>query len=138
MILPNYLLITTEKKIDLLMAKVALRADGILCILFKQGVLIDHQLQREIARSCERMGFGKPLKVLIQSEDFLITEKSFWEKCRRSERFAHGQLVAVVAPTPGLKLLAQNYRIKHKPENPYRIFNSDEDAIHWLNTYSAA
>ena len=41
-------------------------------------------------------------------------------------------MVAVVAPTLAAKILARNYLYWYKPENPYRIFDDEQEAIFWL------
>jgi hypothetical protein len=122
-----------SKIIELDTAKVEVRADGIVHLVFKEGILIDQQLQARIKQICGESGMNRLEKLMVCAEDFIITERLFWEYCRKSERFARGQMIAAVAPSLAQKILARNYLYKYKPENPFRIFDTERAAIGWLN-----
>lgn len=122
--------------IELDTAKVVIRTDGIVHLVFKEGIMIDQQLQSSVKAFCGGRGLNHLKKLMICSEDFIITERSFWEYCRKTERFVRGQMIAAVAPTLAQKILARNYLYKHKPENPFRIFDNEQAAICWLNASS--
>lgn len=121
-----------SKVIDIDSATVEIRTDGIVHLVFKEGVKIDREIQIKLKAVYMSMGVGLAKKLLICAEDFIITEKLFWERCKKSERFAKGQMIAVVAPTLAKKILAKNYLYRHKPENPFRIFDDNQSAISWL------
>lgn len=121
-----------SKKIELEGAAVEIRPDGIVHIIFKEGVLINHHFQNKLKMEYETIGVTQVRKIIIGAEDFITTEKLFWAFCKKSERFAKGQMTAVVAPTLAQKILARNYLYKYKPENPFMIFNDLDKAIDWL------
>jgi len=121
------------KIIDLDTAKVHVRPDGIVHLVFKEGILIDQHLQLAIKLLCNGMGMNRLEKLMVCAEDFIITERLFWEYCRKTERFARGQMIAAVAPSLAQKMLARNYLYKYKPENPFGIFDNESLAVKWLN-----
>lgn len=124
---------TALKTIELERARVELRDDGIVHVVYKEGSRINLEFQRELKQICDRENIGVVKKYLICVEDFVSTEKNFWDSCRKSETFAKGQRTAVVAPNFSVRILARNYLIVYKPKNPFRIFNQREEAIAWLN-----
>src|SRR5688500_7266382 len=104
-----------SKIIELDTAKLAVRSDGIVHLIFKEGILIDQQLQGAIKQVCDGLGINRLEKLMVCAEDFIITERFFWEYCKKSERFARGQMIAAVAPSLAQKILARNYLYKYKP-----------------------
>lgn len=118
--------------IDIESATVEIRSDGIVHLTFKEGVLIDRRLQSKVKSIYESAGFTGISKLLISAEDFIITEKLFWEHCKKSERFTKGQIIAVVAQTLAKKILAKNYLYRYKPQNPFLIFDDEQSAVSWL------
>jgi len=108
------------------------RRDGIIHVEFKEGIQIDTSLQNELCSEIRKRGVMRPEKILLSSEDFIGTERKFLERCKKTERFSRGQMVAVVAPNLAKKLIAGNYLYKYKPKNPFRIFDNVSDAVLWL------
>ncbi|MBI3133669.1 MAG: hypothetical protein HYZ14_03245 [Bacteroidetes bacterium] len=123
---------TRNKSIEFETAKLEMLPGNIVRLEFKEGILIDHQLNYKIREICAALGIDRVEKLLICAEDFIMTERLFWEYCRKSERFVRGQMIAAVAPTLAQRILARNYLYKYKPENPFRIFDSEPAAILWL------
>lgn len=119
--------------IELDNATVELRADNVVHIEFKEGKTIDQNLCRELRSIYIRHRIKRVEKLMISAQDFIITEKEFWQQCRKIERFNTGQKIAVIAPELAQRIIARHYLIRYKPANPFRIFNNRVSAIHWLN-----
>ena len=123
----------TTKTIELERARIELREDGIVHVVYKEGSRLDLELQREIKSAFDSVSVGPVKKYMIYAEDFVSTEKNFWDSCRKAEKFARGQRTAVVAPNIAIRILARNYLTVYKPKNPFRIFGMYEEAVAWLN-----
>jgi hypothetical protein len=121
------------KTIELDRARIAFRTDGIVHVTYKEGVKIDFSLQKLVKKTVRDFSPEPVKKFMIFAEDFVSTEKHFWDACKKAEKFAKGQMTAVVAPSFALRILARNYMTVYKPNNPYRIFGEFDDAVAWLN-----
>jgi len=139
--IPNKTNINSGKKsvmivnlVELEKAIVEFYENGIVHVIYKEGVTIDTDLHRELKQVYADNGHEQVTKLLISSQDFISAEKIFWDYCKKSERFAKGQMVAVVAPTLAKRLLASNYLLIYKPSNPYRIFENHHQAVSWLTS----
>lgn len=119
--------------IELEIAKVELREDNVVHIEFKHGKTIDQGLHREIQSICIQHRIQRIEKLLITSQDFITTEKEFWQESRKIERLNLGQKIAVIAPGLAERILARHYLVRYKPANPFKIFNNTLSAIQWLH-----
>jgi hypothetical protein len=122
-----------KKIVELEEAIVEFLGSSIVHVTFKEGAKLDFDLQRKLREVYFEFGYGRINGFMLSSEAFVSTEKTFWDSCKKSERFVKGQMVAVVAPNLADRILASNYQIIYKPKNPYKIFQDCKQALSWLN-----
>jgi len=118
--------------IELKKAIVEIHDGGIVHITYKEGLTLDMDLQRELKMIYANSGYDSLKKFIVSAQDFVNVDNKFWNCCKKSERFAKGRLVAILAPTLATRILARNYLVIYKPQNNYRIFNTFTEATLWL------
>lgn len=119
--------------IELKKAIVEICDGDIVHVTYKEGLKLDSDLQRELKLIYTKCGYESLKKFIVSAQDFVSVENTFWDCCKKSERFAKGRLVAIVAPSLATRMLARNYLKIYKPQNQYKIFETVDDAATWLN-----
>jgi len=109
--------------------------NGIVYVVYEDGVEVGIELIKDLHTACLRITDGKKMPFLF------TTKGSFWisndarEYARKIELDQPFAAVANWAPSLGVRLLAEFYGKFFKPEHPYRVFGTEEEAHEWLMTF---
>jgi hypothetical protein len=118
--------------IDTRLATLSFLASGILCIRFKEAVVLDLAGVNEIVEQRAKMANGKPIPVMV-----VLGPDSFGDVrvniTDHAQRVRHVTLAeATVAPDEWIKRLADLYYDHHQPPFPTAIFATEAEAEQWL------
>lgn len=110
--------------------------DGIVNVLYLDGAEITPEIKYEMHLVFLQITEGKNHPFIFESAGSLWYSKEGREYARELEEKQPYLAVAMIAPSLGFRLLADFYAKIYKPEKPYKVFKSREEAIDWLRIFS--
>lgn len=110
-------------------------SDETVHVLYRDHAEIDAEIKHEMHLVFLEITGGKKHPFIFLSEGALWYTREGREYARRIEPKQPFLAVAVVAPSLGYRLLADFYAKLYKPEVPYKVFKSVEEAQVWLATF---
>ena len=124
-----------KKEIDLPVAKIIYLQNQIICLRFKDNIIVTAKDAQMIDEAYVELADNKPFTSLVDSRDIrgdLTTEaRDFFAKDQLIRPLRKGQ--AIVVNSLANKLFADFYMKFHKPFDPVKVFNNDFDgAVKWL------
>lgn len=122
------------KQVDIPEATVTLRTDNIIIVRYKQNVMLDLELQLRMRRIYHDLCQGKKLNFIFSADlGFSVTK----EARENSELLAESSPIkayAIIVTNIAYRLIANFYYKINKPKVPYKLFGTQDEAIHWLYT----
>ena len=113
-------------------AKICLCSDDIVRVLYKKNADITLEKNRENIRNYTELIKGRRLAFLFDHEGFGINFTSeARDDARANEKDFPCICIAVVVTILAYKILAEFYMKFHKPNIPYKIFRSRDQAAEW-------
>jgi len=114
-------------------------AEGIMHVIFSKGVELSLEDMEEAYKIFRAMGFGpgkKKSRQLLTGGPFTIS--------RPARNFAGSNgtdyfiAAAMVTNSVLMRLVINIFNTLHKHEVPFRMFESEEEALAWLRTFKTA
>ena len=118
--------------INIAEASITLREDGIIHIIYNEGVIIDVQVQHNVQEVFDKLAAGKKRPYLFEAMDNCSVTKEARENAIKMEDKVLASAYAVVANSIAYRLIANFYLKVNKPKSPYRVFNTEQAATKWL------
>jgi hypothetical protein len=124
-----------EDKIETRGFWVQKRSDDIIVFTPQNVEEINVEYIRLANEASAKLSGGKASLNLVVLKDFLNTtpEARVYAASEESNKYTIAD--AFVIQSQALKIVANFYLKFNKPTRPTRIFNTEESAIEWLNTY---
>jgi hypothetical protein len=113
---------------------VRMRADGIVHVTFRKGIVLDLELQSKLLAINIRITEGKKSYFIYDAEDSVTITKEARDNATKIEHLAPIKASAVVANNLAYRLVANFYMKFNKPKTPYKVFDNLENGIAWLKT----
>lgn len=110
--------------------------DGIVNVLYLDGAEITPEIKQEMHLVFLEITGGKNHPFIFESAGALWYTKEGREYARDIEHKQPYLAVAMIAPGLGFRLLADFYARLYKPEKPYKVFKTRDEALLWLNMFS--
>lgn len=124
-----------EKTVELDKVVILSRKDGIIQVIFKEGIELDVDLQdRMLVVYLQLCGDTKRPFLFNALNDVVITKEAR-DHSAELEKTYPGIATAVIADTVAYKLMANFYLKFNKPRTPYKVFNNIISAEVWLKTF---
>jgi hypothetical protein len=125
--------ISKQKEFDA--SILSLRSDGILNIYMKPNKILQQKDGEDIVNGLADMGNGKKFLLLFTAgaDTSVSTEARYYASTPEANKYTIAS--AFVVKSIAQKLLGNAYVTFNKPLTPTRIFNDENDAIRWLNTF---
>lgn len=119
-------------KIETRLATLSFLASGILCIRFKDGVVLDLDGVNEVVDHRAKMANGKPIPVMVVlgADTFGDVRVNITDHAQRVRHLTLAE--ATVAPDEWIKRLADLYYDHHQPPFATAIFATEAEAADWL------
>ena len=127
--------ITIVNSIDTEKCFVKLRSDGILQFDVKNVDEITAEDIKTIDKAAEEIASGKKYPQLVMFKYFLNINSEAREYASTKESNKTNKASAFVVNNIALKLVGNVYIAFNKPVVPTRLFDTEEKAVEWLNTF---
>jgi|ERR1051326_226765 hypothetical protein len=124
-----------ERTIAIREADITLRADGIIQILYREGTVIDLDVQKRVLDVFIELTGDVKRPMLFEALDQCSVTREARENAIKMEDKVPASAYAVVAQSLAYKLIANFYLKVNKPKSPYRVFNNKEEALDWLRLF---
>src|ERR1051326_6610646 len=112
--------------INIAEASITLREDGIIHIIYNEGVIIDVQVQHNVQEVFDKLAARKKRPYLFEAMDNCSVTKEARENAIKMEDKVLASAYAVVANSIAYRLIANFYLKVNKPKSPYRVFNTEQ------------
>jgi hypothetical protein len=124
-----------EKTVELDKVVILSRKDGIIQVIFKEGIELDVDLQdRMLVVYLQLFGNTKRPFLFNAFNDVVITKEAR-DHSAELEKTYPGIASAVIADNLAYKIIANFYLKVNKPKTPYKVFNDVASAEIWLKTF---
>lgn len=123
------------KEVKINEARVTLKSDGIIYVVFNKNIELDISLQMLLLNIYKEVADGRSHPFLFEAFEGISVTKEARENAIRIEGEAPGCAYAVIAKTLPYKLIANFYLKVRKPKTPYKVFSKKKDAVEWLKTF---
>jgi hypothetical protein len=124
-----------EKTVELDKVVILSRKDGIIQVIFKEGIELDVDLQdRMLVVYLQLFGNTKRPFLFNAFNDVFITKEAR-DHSAELEKTYPGIASAVIADNLAYKIIANFYLKVNKPKTPYKVFNDVASAEIWLKTF---
>jgi hypothetical protein len=124
-----------EKTVELDKVVILSRKDGIIQVIFKEGIELDVDLQdRMLFVYLQLFGNTKRPFLFNAFNDVVITKEAR-DHSAELEKTYPGIASAVIADNLAYKIIANFYLKVNKPKTPYKVFNDVASAEIWLKTF---
>lgn len=120
------------KTIDVEEARIELRSDGILRVVFKDNLVMDVSVQEKLFELYLEICDGEKYGFLFEAMDNVTITKEARDNSKKLEKRAPSLGTAVIANSLPYKLIANFYMKFNKPKIPFKVFRKQEEAIDWL------
>ncbi|HEU4717054.1 MAG TPA: hypothetical protein VFU15_04445 [Bacteroidia bacterium] len=110
-------------------------SEGIVRVSYLDGADITKEIKMQMHHEFLRITGGKKYPFLFRADGSLWYTREGREYARHIESLQPFLAVAMVAPSLGFRLLAEFYGKFYKPEKPYKVFKTDEEAETWLRSF---
>lgn len=110
--------------------------DGIVNVLYLDGAEITPEIKQEMHLVFLQITGGRNHPFIFESAGALWYSKEGREYAREIESQQPYLAVAMIAPSLGFRLLADFYARLYKPEKPYKVFKTRDEAVIWLRMFS--
>lgn len=124
-----------EKTVELEEVVIRSRNDGIIQVIFKEGIELDVDLQDRMMIVYHQLCGDTKRPFLFNALNDVDITKEARDHSRELEKTYPGSATAVIADTVAYKLIANFYLKFNKPSTPYKVFNNIDSAEVWLKTY---
>lgn len=109
--------------------------DGIVHVLYLDGAEITPEIKHEMHLVFLEITGGKKHPFIFESAGSLWYSREGREYARQLESKQPYLAVAMIAPNLGFRLLADFYGRLYKPEAPYKVFKTRQEAVLWLQMF---
>jgi hypothetical protein len=116
-------------------AKVVKRPDGIIEVNCADNIEYELQHIKEILNSFGELGEQTKQPILVKTAQFNSITSEAREYCASAEATQYSIAEAYVITSLALKIVANFYIRINNPPVPTKIFNCEEEAVSWLNTF---
>jgi hypothetical protein len=124
-----------EKTVELDKVVILSRKDGIIQVIFKEGIELDVDLQdRMLVVYLQLFGNTKRPFLFNAFNDVVITKEAR-DHSAELEKTYPGIASAVIADNLAYKIIANFYLKVNKPKTLYKVFNDVASAEIWLKTF---
>jgi|694.fasta_scaffold82608_6 hypothetical protein len=124
-----------EKTVELDKVVILSRKDGIIQVIFKEGIELDVDLQdRMLVVYLQLFGNTKRPFLFNAFNDVFITKEAR-DHSAELEKTYPGIASAVIADNLAYKIIANFYLKVNKPKTLYKVFNDVASAEIWLKTF---
>jgi hypothetical protein len=121
-----------EEIIEIKEAIIILRADGIMQVTYRKGVVIDVSLQAKIYELFEKICKGTKRPFLFSAFDNVSVTPEARNNAVEMEHLFPGSATAVLANSLAYKLIANFYLKVNRPKTPFKVFSDETKAVEWL------
>ena len=125
---------TVIKEIDSKEANIALKANGIVYVLFKDDCVLDVDLQFRLLDSYNEITKGKLTRFIFLAAENVTITKEARDNATSLESISPLGASAAVVTNLAYKLIANFYMRLNKPKRPFKTFSNEEDAVEWLQS----
>ena len=122
------------RPIDTGVGRFELRADGVIFWRVAFGSTIDENSAREAAAAAKAMASGAPVVIIADARGLGFADRKAREVFADAEiegRVATG----VIVSSRVVRYLAEQYARQTEGKRPFRIFNSEREAIEWASEH---
>ena len=123
-------------EVDLNEATVSLTSDDIVYVYMKDNCVLDVELQMTLFDVYHKVTGGKLTPFIFHGGENVSTTKEARENFKKIEEQFPISASAVIANNLAYKLVANFYLQFYKPKRPYKVFNTEKDALKWLKCLS--
>jgi len=110
---------------------IALLDNGIGHIIFKKNCEITVGIQQRLVNTLKEWTRGKAIPCLYENEEGVTITKEARDNSVAMEAISPVCASAVVVTSAAYRLLANFYLKVNKPQKPYNVFSSKDNAIDW-------
>ncbi len=115
-------------------ARICLRSDGIMHVHFSKDVTFDVALQQQMRKIYDRMTTGKKTKFIFSAEEGFVFTREARENAPLLQKQSPIQCFALVINSLAYRIVANFYIKVMKPDGNYKVVNSINEAVSWLNS----
>ncbi len=109
--------------------------DGILCMTYRSGLIIDRKMAMEIVATRLRIFNERDYPLLILDQGIVSMDKDARDFFASREGSSGLNSAAMVLKSVFSKVLGNFFLKVHPPHMPVRIFNEEEKAMAWLEQF---
>lgn len=110
--------------------------NGIVYVVYDDGADVGIEVKQEMHQAYLKITGGNKLPFLFTNKGAFWIAKDARDYARKIEPQQPFSAVAYWAPSLGIKLMAEFYGKFYKPEKPYKVFGTEEDALEWLKQFT--
>ncbi len=126
-----------EQEIQLSYARIQLLDNKIIRLKIFGNTIIGRTEAKEMNDTIGILSCGKEILVLITADEITQFNKGAMEFSASDEGLRYTLADALVVKSLAQRITANFYLAVNAPKKPSRIFNSEEEAIEWLQTAGA-
>ena len=109
--------------------------DGIVCVIFKKGSVVDIKEQDENLNAFVELAGAQKRPILYRAEHNVTFTREARERAPELEKRTPVSASAFLANNLAYKLMADFYIKFNKPFVPSKTFRKEDEAIKWLKQY---
>ena len=128
--------ITILDKIEVNSATISLRSDRIIQYTTKANITISEQDSNDMVDAAGKLGDFKKFPILIVVGKHSLADKEAREFGAGKEGTKYAVAVAFVINSLAQKILGNAYLKINKPIVPTLLFDNEEKAVEWLQTFT--
>ena len=110
--------------------------NDIVYVEYVDGAEVGRELKKQMHEAYLRITGGRKMRFLFTNKGAFWIAKDARDYARKVESKQPFIAVAYWAPNLGIRLMAEFYGKFYKPEIPYRVFSTEEEALAWLDQFS--
>ncbi len=109
--------------------------NGVIYVEYVDGADVGRELKVEMHHAYLKITGGAKMPFLFTNKGAYWITKDARDYARKIEPKQPFKAIAYWAPTLGIRLMAEFYGKFYKPEIPYKVFGTEEEALAWLKQY---
>ncbi len=125
--------ITILKEVDINEANIKLRSDGIVIVRYKKNSTLDVELQLKMRKIYNELTNYQKKKFVFYAEEGFTFTKEARENGPKIQQESPILFYAIVANNLGYKLIVNFYLKVFNPKGNYKLVNSIDEGVEWLN-----
>jgi hypothetical protein len=108
---------------------------GVVHVVYDDGAEVGREVKEEMHAAYLKITGGVRMPFLFTNKGAFWIAKDARDYARKIEPKQPFKAVAYWAPTLGIRLMAEFYGKFYKPEIPYKVFTTENEALQWLEQF---